>query len=117
MRTECRSRGRGIGASREGFRPAKLLPQKLATGEHFTSLKTCEMFRLGLGSRPPGTGQDRRPRAKLETQFAVFKSMNSTAKNAKTALNVIGCLALLHAIRSGRTPRRTRLRNVRTGSA
>ena len=35
-----------VGASREGFRPGKLLPKQLATGEHFTSLKTCEMFRL-----------------------------------------------------------------------
>jgi len=33
-----------IGASREGFRPCK----QLATGEHFTSLKTCEMFRLAV---------------------------------------------------------------------
>src|SRR5215469_5340961 len=37
-----------VGASREGFRPGKLLPKQLATGEHFTSLKTCEMFRLAL---------------------------------------------------------------------
>ena len=35
-----------VGASREGVRPGKLLPKQLATGEHFTSLKTCEMFRL-----------------------------------------------------------------------
>jgi hypothetical protein len=35
-----------VGASREGFRPGKLLPKQLTTGEHFTSLKTCEMFRL-----------------------------------------------------------------------
>jgi hypothetical protein len=35
-----------VGASREGFRPCKLLPKQLATGELLTSLKTCEKFRL-----------------------------------------------------------------------
>jgi len=51
MRTECRSGGRRIGASREDFRPGKLLPKQLGTGEHFTSLKTCEMFRLDFAIR------------------------------------------------------------------
>jgi hypothetical protein len=37
MRSECRSGGCRIGVSREGFRPGKLLPKQLATGEHFTS--------------------------------------------------------------------------------
>jgi len=55
--------------------------------------------------------------AKLGAHFAVVQSMNSTAKNTKAALNVIGCLALLHAIRSHKTPKRTRLRNTRTASA
>ncbi|HEV3210169.1 MAG TPA: hypothetical protein VGY91_07875 [Chthoniobacterales bacterium] len=54
-------------------------------------------------------------RAKLAAHFAVVQSMSSTANNTKTALNVIGCLALLHAIRLGKTPKRTR-RNIRTAS-
>jgi hypothetical protein len=38
---------------------------------------------------------------------------STTIKTAKTSLNVIGCLALLHAIRSINTRKRTRLRNAR----
>ena len=34
-----------VGANRESFRPGKLLPKQLATGELLTSL-TCEKFRL-----------------------------------------------------------------------
>ena len=34
-------------------RPGRLLPKQLATGEYFTSLKTCEMFRLGLSEASP----------------------------------------------------------------
>ena len=35
-----------IGASREGFRPGKLLSKQLATGDLLTSSKTCEKVRL-----------------------------------------------------------------------
>src|SRR5208283_2566042 len=35
-----------IGASREGFRPGKLLSKQLATGDLLTSWKTCEKVRL-----------------------------------------------------------------------
>jgi len=35
-----------VGANREGFRPCKLLPKQLATGELLTSCETCEKFRL-----------------------------------------------------------------------
>jgi hypothetical protein len=38
---------------------------------------------------------------------------STTIKTAKTSLNVIGCLALLHAIRSTKSQRRTRLYNAR----
>jgi len=39
MRTECRSRRRGIGVSRESIRPGKLLPKQLATGDRLTNLQ------------------------------------------------------------------------------
>src|SRR5271165_5810199 len=39
-----------IGASRESFRPCKLLPKQLATGELLTSGEICEKFRLGVRS-------------------------------------------------------------------
>jgi hypothetical protein len=38
---------------------------------------------------------------------------STTIKTAKTSLNVIGCLALLHAIRATKSRKRTRLHNAR----
>jgi hypothetical protein len=51
MRTKCRSRGRGIGVSRESFRPGKLLPEQLATGDLLTNRKICEKVRLRISPK------------------------------------------------------------------
>jgi len=51
---------------------------------------------------------------KLQAHFAEIHYMTSTTKNVKTSLNVLGCLALLHAIRSNKPPKRTRLRTARS---
>jgi hypothetical protein len=56
-------------------------------------------------------------RAKLRAYFAELQFMTSTAKNVKTSLNVLGCLALLHAIRSTKPPKRAQLRTARSASA
>jgi hypothetical protein len=70
-------------------------------------------FFFGVPLREAHTGKKR---AKPFAHFAEIQIMTSTTKNAKAALNVIGCLALLHAIRSNKSPKCARLRTGKMAS-